>query len=66
MINPKIEQCIAQAGNKYTLAVIVAKRAKDLTTRMAAEFTGSKTKELTYALEEISAGKIIPHYTSGN
>lgn len=62
MIYPKIEQCIKNVGGKYTLAIIAAKRAKELSFKMASEFQNSKTKELTYALEEIADGKIVPHF----
>jgi len=65
MIYPKIEDCVERAGGKYTLAVLVAKRAKDLTIKMPGEFSDGRIKELTYALDEVLGGKITP-YASGN
>jgi len=66
MLYPKIEDCIEKTGGKYTLAVLVAKRAKDLTIKMPGEFTDGKIKELSYALNEILGGEIIPYATGGN
>ena len=60
MLYPKIEDCVGVAGCKYTLAVMVAKRAKELTQKMAGEFADGRTKELTYALGEIADGKLVP------
>ena len=58
MLYPKIEDCVAQIGCKYTLTIITAKRAKDLSMKMPANFASSKTKELSFALREINDGKI--------
>jgi len=61
MIYPKIENCVAAVGGcKYTLAVLVAKRAKELPGKMPGEFTDGKPKELSYALDEIANGKVVP------
>jgi len=60
MLYPKIENCVAAVGDKYALAVIVAKRAKELTVKMPAEFTDGRPKEISYALNEIHDGKIVP------
>jgi len=61
MLYPKIEDCIARVGGcKYTLTVLVAKRSKDLPTKMPGEFADGKPKEMSYALEEIANGKIVP------
>ena len=65
MLYPKIEDCIQKVGCKYTLTVLVAKRAKDLTSKMPGEFIDGRAKELTYALNEIVEGKIVPYFTSG-
>jgi len=59
MLYPKIEDCVKHTGCKYTLAMLTAKRVKELTVKMPGEFNGS-TKELTYALGEIASGKIVP------
>lgn len=60
MLYPKIEDCIAKTGCKYTLATIAFKRAKELTRSRPAEFVDSSKKEITYALNEILNGKIVP------
>ena len=60
MLYPKIEDCMERAGNKYALAIMAAKRHKDLSAKMAGEFAGGTIKELSYALDEIANGKIAP------
>ena len=60
MLYPKLEDCVSAVKCKYTLASVVAKRAKDLMRSMPAEFVSSATKEITYALNEIVNGKIVP------
>jgi len=60
MLYPKNEDCIAIAGNKYTVASLVAKRMKELTAKMPGEFSSGNIKELTYAMSEIANGKIVP------
>lgn len=59
MLYPKIEDCVARVGCKYTLAVIAAKRSRDLTQKSYASFVDSRTKEITYALQEISDERIV-------
>lgn len=61
MLYPKIEDCIAAMGCKYTLASIVAKRSKELTLKMPAEFVNSRMKEISYALNEVVNKKIVPN-----
>jgi DNA-directed RNA polymerase omega subunit len=60
MIYPKIEDCVSAVACKYTLAIMVAKRAKELTMKMPAEFASSNTKEITYALNEVVTKKLAP------
>ena len=60
MLYPKIEDCVEATGCKYTLAVIIAKRAKELIMKMPAEFNNGKSKELTYALDEVITRKLVP------
>lgn len=63
MIYPKIEDCISRAeDNKYVLAAMVSKRAKDLITRNAGQVSG-KEKQISYAMREIVDGKIVPTTT---
>ena len=66
MLYPKIEDCVEKTGCKYTLTVMVAKRAKELSLRMPGEFDGGGLKELSYALNEILSGKLILHVVTGN
>jgi DNA-directed RNA polymerase omega subunit len=60
MLKPKIEDCLAHVDSKYALAMVVSKRMKELTYRMAGEFVDSHVKELTYALNEIAEGRVVP------
>ena len=61
MIYPKIEDCISRAEqNKYVLATMVAKRAKDLVTRNAGQTASGKEKQISYAMREIVYGKLVP------
>ncbi|MCL2569756.1 MAG: DNA-directed RNA polymerase subunit omega [Firmicutes bacterium] len=60
MLYPKIEDCVEKVGCKYALAIIVAKRAKEISVKQHASFLNSKTKELTYALREVANGNLVP------
>jgi len=60
MLYPKIEDCVERAGSKYTLAIVAAKRGKDLVAKRPASFADTKTKELTFALYEIFDGTVVP------
>lgn len=63
MLYPKIEDCIAKAGNsKYILVSIVAKRAKDLITRNAGQFTAGKEKQISCAMREVMDGRLLPAF----
>lgn len=65
MLYPKIEDCIARAGNsKYVLVAMVGKRAKDLITRNAGQFTAGKEKQISYAMREVMDGRMLPVYAS--
>jgi len=56
----KIEECVKNVGNKYALSTMVAKRIKDLMRSSPGLFADGNTKELTYVLDEIRQGKIVP------
>ena len=61
MIYPKIEDCIAKAGNnKYVLTVMVSKRAKDLIAHNQGQNSVGKEKQISYAMREVVDGKIVP------
>jgi DNA-directed RNA polymerase subunit omega len=70
MIDPKIDDLLAQVDSKYTLVILAAKRAREINSYYnqlgegRAEFipplveTGLKNKPLSIALEEIAEGNI--------
>ena len=70
MIDPKIDDLLAQVDSKYTLVILAAKRAREINSYYnqlgegRAEFipplveTGLKNKPLSIALEEIAGGDI--------
>jgi DNA-directed RNA polymerase subunit omega len=70
MIEPKIDDLLAQVDSKYTLVILAAKRAREINSYYnqlgegRAEFipplveTGLKNKPLSIALEEIADGDI--------
>lgn len=70
MIDPKIDDLLAQVDSKYTLVILAAKRAREINSYYnqlgegRAEFipplveTGLKNKPLSIALEEIANGDI--------
>jgi DNA-directed RNA polymerase subunit omega len=70
MIEPKIDDLLAQVDSKYTLVLLAAKRAREINSYYnqlgegRAEFipplveTGLKSKPLSIALEEIAEGKV--------
>ena len=70
MIEPKIDDLLAQVDSKYTLVLLAAKRAREINSYYnqlgegRAEFipplveTGLKSKPLSIALQEIAAGKV--------
>jgi DNA-directed RNA polymerase subunit omega len=60
MLYPKIENCVEKAGNKYALAILVSKRAKDLINKSPGLFADGNVKEISYALDEILTGKLVP------
>jgi|GEM_PF-1009862 len=64
MLYPKIEDCVAQIGNKYALTIIAAKRGRDVFVKMPAVLANSKTKELTFALREIADGKVVANFST--
>ena len=70
MIEPKIDDLLAQVDAKYTLVILAAKRAREINSYYnqlgegRAEYipplveTGLRNKPLTIALQEIAEGKI--------
>ena len=63
MLYPKIEDCIAKAGNnKYALVSMVSKRAKDLIIHNQVQSASGKEKQISYAMREVMDGKLAPLY----
>jgi DNA-directed RNA polymerase subunit omega len=71
MIEPKIDELLAQVDSKYTLVILAAKRAREINSYYnqlgegrgefvppLVETGGLKNKPLSIALEEIAEGKI--------
>jgi DNA-directed RNA polymerase subunit omega len=70
MIEPKIDDLLAQVDSKYTLVILAAKRAREINSYYnqlgegRAEYipplveTGLRNKPLTIALQEVAEGKI--------
>lgn len=58
MINPSIDDLLKKADNKYTLAVLAAKRARQLLDGSEPLVQSESPRVVTIALEEIGQGKI--------
>jgi DNA-directed RNA polymerase subunit omega len=67
MIEPKIDDLLAQVDSKYTLVILAARRAREINSYYnqlgeyvppLVETGGLQNKPLSIALEEISEGKI--------
>jgi DNA-directed RNA polymerase subunit omega len=77
MIEPKIDDLLAQVDSKYTLVILAARRAREINSYYnqlgegRAEFvpplveTGLRNKPLSIALEEIAEGKISAERPEG-
>jgi DNA-directed RNA polymerase subunit omega len=77
MIEPKIDDLLAQVDSKYTLVILAAKRAREINSYYSqlgegrAEYipplveTGLRNKPLTIALQEIAGGKIATERPEG-
>lgn len=59
MIKPGISELMKDMDSRYTLAMIVAKRARELALDTATPLVKSKSdKPVTVAVEEVAAGKL--------
>ena len=58
MINPSIDDLLKKADTKYTLAVLAAKRARQLLDGSEPLVQSKSPRVVTIALEEIDQGKI--------
>lgn len=59
MINPPIDKLIEQVGCKYSLCMLIAKRARYVQDKMPAALEEKKMKSISYAADEVSAGKVV-------
>lgn len=62
MNQPSLDQLMHKVDSRYTLVVIAAKRARELTAD-GEEENALPSKPVSVALQEIAAGKI--HYRAG-
>ncbi|QJW47964.1 DNA-directed RNA polymerase subunit omega [bacterium BFN5] len=58
MNNPALEDLLDKADSKYTLAVLAAKRAREIIQDSEKAVASKSSKPVTIALEEIAQGKI--------
>jgi DNA-directed RNA polymerase subunit omega len=71
MVEPQLEDLIAKVGSKFELAILAAKRARQLNDYFSQlghnlgaivppQVASRSSKPVSMAFEEIAAGKIIP------
>ena len=78
MLEPKIDDLLAQVDSKYSLVILAAKRAREINSYYnqlgegraehippLVETGGLRNKALSIALQEISEGKINPERPEG-
>ena len=53
-----VEKCLKKIGNRYLLAVLSAKRSRQLVAGFEPLIESKRSKPTTIALEEISEGKV--------
>ncbi|MGI6317155.1 MAG: DNA-directed RNA polymerase subunit omega [Firmicutes bacterium] len=58
MIYPSIDEMLKTVDSRYSLAILAAKRARQLRDKHIAKGESGLFKEVTSALEEIASGKI--------
>lgn len=59
MIKPSLEELLDKVESKFSLVTIVSKRARQLNSGFVKMVKSQTTKNVSIALEEIAAGKII-------
>jgi len=61
MIDPPIDALARRAGNnKYILANLISKRAKEIETLTRVQAENTNKKAISIACEEVYRGKIVP------
>ncbi len=58
MIYPSIDEMLKTVDSRYSLAILAAKRARQLREKHIAKEEAGLFKEVTSALEEIASGRI--------
>jgi len=64
MNQPSLDELMKKVDSRYTLVVVAAKRARELTAR--GEEDRPAVKPVTVALQEIAGGKIGYRYVKSN
>ena len=59
MLQPRIEDCLANVSNKYELAIVAAKRSKEKMAHVSHNTMGAEC-ELTAALYDVANRVIVP------
>lgn len=63
LCEPPIDELVEKTnGNKFILACLIAKRAKELEKKIPAELVANNNKSITLAAEEIYNNKIVPSW----
>jgi len=59
MLYPKIDDCIREIGDKYSLVVVASRRGKDVLAQKPAELARMRISELSYSMKEIAEGRVV-------
>lgn len=59
MIFPAISELVDKIGSRYGLVIVTAKRARELSEGKEPLISPEKNKDVTIAVNEIAAGKIV-------
>ena len=58
MIHPSLDKLVTKVDSKYTLVVLAAKRAREITSGDSSVADSKSNKPVTLALEEVSQDRI--------
>lgn len=58
MVHPPLNTLLNQVDNKYTLAILAGKRAREIVSGSEPLVACKSTKPVTIALEEVAKGKV--------
>lgn len=59
MIFPAISELVNKIGSRYGLVIVTAKRARELSEGKEPLVSAGKDKNVTIAVNEIAAGKVV-------